>query len=140
MYDLLKLGQKGMKTPLAHARRFGSTHEGLHHWVWQRITAVVNLVLLVWLTVSFIHLQNTGATGFYEFLRQPMNAILMSAFIISAFNHMALGLQVVVEDYIHKNLTKLALLLFIKLVGWGGMIVALFSIAKIALRSTYVIL
>ncbi len=140
MYDLLKLGQKGFKTPLAHARRFGSAHEGLHHWVWHRITAVVNLVLIVWLAVNAIQLLDTGGVGFYNFLMQPLNAIAMSALIISAFNHMALGLQIVVEDYVHKTCTKIALLLFIKLIAWGGIIVALFSIVKIALRSTYVIL
>lgn len=140
MYDLLKLSQRGFKTPLAHARRFGSAHEGLHHWLLQRITAVANLILIVWLIGVAVYLFDKGGEGFYEFLMHPLNAIGMSAFFISAFNHMALGLQVVVEDYIHKTFTKLALLLIIKLVAWSGIIVALFSIAKIALRSSYVFL
>ena len=140
MYDLLKLSQRGFKTPLAHARRFGSAHEGLHHWLLQRLTAIANLVLLVWLIGVAVVLFDKGGMGFYDFLMHPLNAIGLSAFFISAFNHMAMGLQVVVEDYVHKNFTKLALLVLIKLAAWSGIIVALFSIAKIALRSNYVFL
>ena len=140
MYDLLKLKNKGMKTPLANARRFGSAHEGLHHWVMQRVTAVSNLLLLIWLIGSSVYLLDKGPQGFYAFLHDPINAMMMAAFLLSATLHMMLGLQVVIEDYIHKTSSKIILMLLLKFTGWGALIVAFFSLAKIVLGNTYVVL
>ena len=139
MYDLLKLKEKGMKTPLAHARRFGSAHDGLHHWIMQRVTAIANLFLVGWLLVNGTALYDRGFGGLFHFLHHPVNAMLVIAFFLSAINHMVLGLQVVIEDYIHKTATKIALLLAVKFVGWGMLIVVLFSLAKITLGNIYVL-
>lgn len=140
MYDLLKLKDKGLKTPLARARGLGSSHDGLHHWILQRVTAIANLFLIVWLVGSGIYIFDSGYIGFYRFLHDPLNAMLMAAFFISSVTHMVAGLQVVIEDYIHKNVTKIVMLLGLKFIGWGMLITVLFSLAKIMLGNIHVYL
>ena len=135
MYDLLKLKEKGLKTPLAHARRFGSAHDGAHHWLMHRLTALFNVLLVIWLVLSAFSVIGMGYHQTLDFLRYPLNAIMMLAFVINMFFHMMMGLQVVIEDYIHKPATKITMLVLLKMVGYGGMLVAVLSVLKIILGS-----
>lgn len=100
-----------MRTPLKNARRLGSAKEGADHFWMQRVTAVANLFLglyLVWLIASL-----AGAD--YETVRSalgsPMNAVLLALLIISGAIHMRLGMQVIIEDYITAEGSKVMLLL-----------------------------
>jgi succinate dehydrogenase / fumarate reductase membrane anchor subunit len=90
-----------LRDPLAQARGLGSAKDGLRHWWVQRLTAVALMLLLpwfVWLALSLI-----GADQFTvrATIGQPLNATLMLAFVFALFWHAQLGLQVVVEDYVH---------------------------------------
>ena len=100
-----------MRTPLKNVRHLGSAKEGADHFWLQRVTAVANLVLglfLVWLIASL-----AGAD--YETVRatlaNPINAILLLMLVISSAIHMRLGMQVVIEDYVHQESSKILLLL-----------------------------
>ena len=122
----------GNGTELGRVRGLGSAHSGPHHWILQRVTAVANLVLLVWLLVSLLTNDVSTGAAVKTWLSSPVAAVPMALLAISVFTHFRLGLQVLIEDYLHVEATKLAALLALTFFTWGGMIFALFSIAKIA--------
>ena len=122
----------GNGTELGRVRGLGSAHSGAHHWILQRVTAVANLVLLVWLLVSLLTNDVSTGAAVKTWLSSPVAAVPMALLAISVFTHLRLGLQVLIEDYLHVEATKLAALLALTFFTWGGMIFALFSIAKIA--------
>lgn len=100
-----------MRTPLKNARRLGSAKEGADHFWMQRVTAVANLFLglfLVWLIAS---LAGADYTTVASTLANPIVAILLMMLIVSAAIHMRLGMQVIIEDYITGEGTKIVLLL-----------------------------
>ncbi|MEQ8824063.1 MAG: succinate dehydrogenase, hydrophobic membrane anchor protein [Filomicrobium sp.] len=100
-----------MRTPLKNVRHLGSAKEGADHFWLQRVTAVANLVLglyLVWLIVSLVG-ADYGAVK--STLANPINAILLLMLVISTTIHMRLGMQVVIEDYVHKERSKIVLIL-----------------------------
>lgn len=132
MSDLLKWQKGGLKTPLSRARGLGSAKSGLQDWITVRITSVANIFLMSWFSLSMIHLIGTGHDGFIAWLSQPLNAIFMCAFVISSFVHAKLGLQVIIEDYVHNEGNKIRELLALNLLFWFGVIVSVFSILKIA--------
>lgn len=129
----MKWEDKGMKSPLARAKGLGSAHEGADHWLAQRITAIANIPLVLWLAYSIVQLKGVSHAEFTSWLAEPVNAILMILFIISVFYHAKLGAQVVTEDYIHHEGFKLVKLIGQKLLLFGLGIACIFSILKIAL-------
>lgn len=129
----LKWDNDGMKTPLARARGLGSAKEGSDHWMSQRITAIANIPLVLWLVFSIVNLKGASHAEFVAWLAAPLNAILMILFIISIFYHAKLGSQVVTEDYIHHEGLKFVKLIAQKLFFFGLGIACIFSVLKIAL-------
>lgn len=123
------------KGPMARARGLGSAHTGLSHWMGQKVTALANIPLVLWVVWSFTSLAGAGASisDVYGFFAQTHNAVLMLLFLTSAFYHVALGLQVVVEDYVHCAVGKPAMLIGIKLAAAALYVVSVFSVLKIAL-------
>ena len=123
------------KSPAARASGLGSAHAGVHHWMHQRITAMANIPLTLWAIWSAMTLAAAGAD--YEtvraFFAQPVNAILILLFLISIFYHAALGLQIVVEDYIHCEKSKMLTLIAIKLGLFALCVASVFSVLKLAL-------
>ena len=86
--------------PLKHAKGLGSAHEGVDHWMKQKITALANIPLIIWLIWSIVSLKGANYDQFTGWLAQPINAILMILLVISVMIHAKLGAQVIVEDYI----------------------------------------
>jgi len=100
----------------------------------QRITAIANIPLMLWLVWSVIHhVQGASYDDFSSWLAQPMNAILMILAIISVFYHAALGSQVIAEDYIHHEGFKLCKLIGMRLFFIAAAVACIFSVVKIAL-------
>jgi len=100
-----------MRTPLKNVRHLGSAREGADHFWMQRVTAVANLVLglfLVWLIAS---LAGADYVTVKSTLANPIVALLLAMLIVSAAIHMRLGMQVIIEDYITRESTKIVLLL-----------------------------
>lgn len=121
------------KNPIARARGLGTGHGALHHWTAQRVTAIANIPLTLWAVWAVV--SNIGFTfaEFNNWIAQFPNPILMVLFILSAFYHAALGLQVVIEDYLHCECAKIAALLTVRLGLFALGATAIFSILKLAL-------
>lgn len=122
----------GNGTRLGRVRGLGSAHSGTHHFTLSRITAIANLALLVWLAISLISGAASSHDALVRWLSSPFAAVPLALLAISAFTHIRLGLTVLIEDYVHGEALKLATLLLLTFYTWGGLIFALFCIAKIA--------
>lgn len=128
----LKWDNHGIKTPLARARGLGAAHDGVGHWFNQRITAIANIPLGLWFAYSIVDLAGSDYYTFTSWLAQPVNAILMILFLISAFYHAALGTQVIAEDYIHNEGLKVVKLISLKLFFFAACVACVFSVLKIS--------
>ena len=122
----------GNGTSLGKVRGLGSAHEGAHHWLVQRFTAIGNLVLSIWLIASIIGLPDLSYSTVSKWLAQPVSATAMILLVISTFWHARLGLQVLIEDYLHNPGTKFAALAALNLAVIGGGAFAIFSVASLA--------
>lgn len=123
----------GNGTSLGRVRGLGSAHSGSHHWLLQRFTAIGNLVLMIWLVTSFILLPDMSYGTVSEWIARPVPATAMALLIISTFWHARLGLQVVLEDYVHENANKFAALTALNLAAFGGAAFGLFCVVRLAL-------
>ena len=124
-----------IQTPLARVRHLGSAKEGSDHWWWQRLTALLLVPLSLWFVASIWWLVIGGATyeAFQDWLSGPVAAILMLLFIGMMFYHLKLGLQVVIEDYVHSKAVKWTILVMINLGCLIGAIAAIYSTVAVAL-------
>ena len=122
----------GNGTSIGKVRGLGSAHEGAHHWLVQRFTAIGNLVLMSWLLISFLTLSDLSYTTVSSWIAQPIPATAMILLVFSLFWHARLGLQVLIEDYIHDGGSKFALLAALNLAVIGGGAFAIFSVASLA--------
>ncbi len=122
-----------LRTPLGRVRGLGSAKEGTAHWWAQRLTALALIPLVLWFVVSLIVMTGAGHGAVAEWLRNPVSAVLMLLLILAGFHHAQLGLQVVIEDYVHAEWLKFALVTAVKFAAVALGIGAAFSILKIAL-------
>lgn len=120
------------RTPLRQARGLGSAKDGIHHWLSQRATAIALIPLTLWFVGSVVAMTGADYEAMRGFLANPINAIPMLLFVLAAFYHMKLGLQVVVEDYIGKDGTRIMLLLLINFAIYAVGAAAIFSVLKIS--------
>jgi len=121
-----------LRSPLGRARGLGSAKDGTHHWWGQRVTAIAMVPLLIWFVASVVSLAGAPLADVKAWIASPFVAVPLLALIVAVFHHAQLGLQVVIEDYIHAEGVKLVLLLAVKGAAWllGG--IAAFSVLKIA--------
>ena len=121
-----------MRTPLSRVRGLGSAKDGTHHWWMQRLTAVALLPLSIWFVVSAIMLAGADHAAVSAWLGSPLPAVLMLLLVVALFHHLQLGLQVVIEDYIHGEVAKLVCLIGLKLGSVALAVAAIFAILKVA--------
>jgi succinate dehydrogenase / fumarate reductase membrane anchor subunit len=121
------------RTPLGRARGLGSAKHGAGHWVSERVAAIALVPLVIWAVYGILRLA-AGDYGFaVHWIQDPLNATLTSLTLAISLWHMQSGVRVIVEDYIHKALTKTALLLInLFICGLTGAL-AIVSILKVAL-------
>ncbi len=121
-----------LRSPLGRARGLGSAKDGTHHWWAQRVTAIAMVPLLLWFVASIVSLAGAPLPTVQAWIASPISAVLLLSLIVAVFHHAQLGLQVVIEDYVHAEGVKLVLLLAVKGAAWlfGG--IAAFSVLKIA--------
>lgn len=122
----------GRGTEIGRVRGLGAAKSGVHHWWLQRVTAIANLLLVVWFIVSLVRLPDLGYQTVTDWMTQPLVAVPLILFVVSVFWHLRLGLQVLIEDYLHEG-AKVASLLALSAFAVAGGLVGVFSILKIAL-------
>ncbi|MEP6634935.1 MAG: succinate dehydrogenase, hydrophobic membrane anchor protein [Luteimonas sp.] len=131
-----KMQEPGLKpdfrTPVARARGLGSGKSGTSHFWWQRVTAIALVPLVAWLLGTLVSLVGADLDTVRAALAKPWNAILLSSFLVAAFWHAKLGLQVVIEDYVHQRATEVALQLLVTLACVVGAFASLYAIGRIA--------
>lgn len=103
------MDRQGMRSPLARAMGFGSAKDGVEHWWMQRVSAVALVPLTSWFIASIIAHTGSDYATFIAWLRTPLATIFMILLLIALFYHTALGLQVVIEDYVHSEFKFAAL-------------------------------
>ena len=122
------------RTPLARVRGLGSAKSGTHHFWAQRVTAVAMVPLGLWLLVTIATLTGSSYESAVATLSSPLATVLGIALTVAAFYHAYLGLQVVVEDYIHGHGAKIAILLVVKFACVLLAAVAIVALLQIALQ------
>jgi succinate dehydrogenase / fumarate reductase membrane anchor subunit len=100
-----------MRTPLGRARGYGSAKSGTGHFIHQRLTAIANIPLTIMAVLIVISLIGRNQAAVAQILGSTAVAIVMLLFIISVTYHMKVGMQVIIEDYVHDEAAKYALLI-----------------------------
>lgn len=119
-------------TPLGRARGLGSAKSGANHWWHERLTSVSTLVLFVWLLVSLLRMPVIDHAAVTEWLSSPIAAVPMLLLIVSTFWHTKLGMQVIIEDYVHEEGMKLFSITLLNFFVIGATALAFFAVLKIA--------
>jgi succinate dehydrogenase / fumarate reductase, membrane anchor subunit len=122
----------GNGTEIGKVRGLGSAKHGSKHWIDQRLTAVGNLLLTIWLVISLFLLPNFEHETLAAWLSQPLVAVPMILMLISIFWHVRLGLQVLIEDYVHDDGNKLIALAILNFYVLGAAAFGIFTVAKLA--------
>ena len=124
-----------MRSPLGRAIGLGSAKEGVEHWWLQRITAVALVPLSLWFVIAIIRLVGADSDGVRDWVGNPLPAIMLVLLLIATFYHAALGLQVVIEDYIHAELTKLGLVVIVRLGCFALAVAGMFAVLSMAVAT-----
>jgi len=124
---------ESLQSHLAKARGLGSAHEGALHWLHERVSGAILVPLMLWLVWSIAGMYGRDYESFTMWLSQPVNTILMISAVLAVFYHTAMGIQVVIEDYIHNEGVKMVSLVLNRVVFAFLAIACLFSILKISL-------
>ncbi len=103
-----------MRSPLGRVLGLGSAKEGVEHWWRQRTTALLLVPLTLWFVITAIGLIGADRAAIVAWMHNPMWAVIMILLIVTTFYHAALGLQVVIEDYIHGEAARIATLLVMR--------------------------
>jgi succinate dehydrogenase / fumarate reductase, membrane anchor subunit len=123
----------GNGTNIGRVRALGSAHSGSHHWLLQRFTAIGNLVLGLFLLTALAGLGDYSFAGISTWASKPLPATALGLFVISTFWHARLGLQVLVEDYVHESANKFAVMALLNLAAFAGGAFGLLCVIRIAL-------
>jgi len=123
-----------LRSPLGRALGLGSAKEGVAHWWAQRITAAALVPLALWFVASIVALTGADRNALVGWLHAPFPAIATVLLLIAVFYHMTLGIQVVIEDYVHSEWIKISALVLNKLVGFALAAAAIFAVLRIAFQ------
>lgn len=121
-----------MRTPLSRVRGLGSAREGTGHFWMQRLTAVANVPLTLFFLGLLIAITGADYAATRAALANPFVALILLAGLASVLYHMRLGMQIVIEDYVHGEGAKLALLMLNTFFSAGVGIVSAFALLKLA--------
>jgi succinate dehydrogenase / fumarate reductase membrane anchor subunit len=121
------------RSPLGHARGLGSAKDGVHHFWVQRVSAVALVPLTLWFVFSLAIFVRADYASVEHWVGSPMVAVTLVLFILSALYHSALGVQVVIEDYVSHEGTKLVSMLLMKFAHAVIAAAAVFAVLKVAL-------
>jgi succinate dehydrogenase / fumarate reductase membrane anchor subunit len=123
---------KSMRTPLARVRALGASHSGTGDFWRQRLTAVAMVLLIVPVIVVVMMLLGRNQAGAKEILGLPLVAIIMLLFIVASVWHMKIGMQVVIEDYVHSEMVKLAAIMANNFFSVAVALASIYAILKLS--------
>jgi succinate dehydrogenase membrane anchor subunit len=122
-----------MRSPLGRALGLGSAKRGVEHWWVQRVTAVALIPLTLWFVIALLRLMGSDVRAVQQWLGHTVQAILMVLFLIATFYHAALGLEVVVEDYVHAEPARLGLVLIVRFAAVALAVAGILAVLRLAL-------
>jgi succinate dehydrogenase / fumarate reductase membrane anchor subunit len=125
-------GPAHIRTPLARVRGFGSAKTGTEHFWRQRLTAVAGIPLTIAAVIILITLLGRNQAATAQILGSPAVAIILLLFIISTVTHMKIGMQVIIEDYVHDDSSKLSLLMANTFFCWAVGAVSIYALLKLS--------
>ena len=120
-----------LRTPLARARGLGSARAGVHHWWAQRLTAIALVPLVVWFAISLVMMSGADYGAVRAWIGSPAVMVLLILTIAIGLHHVQLGLQVVIEDYVHGDGFKLALIVAVRFIAIFFGLAAIVAILRI---------
>jgi succinate dehydrogenase / fumarate reductase membrane anchor subunit len=126
------MARQSLRSPLGRAFGLGSAKTGAEHWWAQRVSAVALIVLGVWFAAALIAHAGADHAAVVAWLRGPVVAILMILLVAATFYHAALGLQVVIEDYVETEWLKVSSLVVMRLISILLAVVGVFAVLRIA--------
>ena len=125
-------GPSSLRTPLARVRGLGSSHSGTRDFWLQRLTAVAMVLLIVPVIVIVLMLIGSNQAGAKQLLGYLPIAIILLLFIVASTWHMRIGMQIVIEDYVHGEKTKLALVIANKFFCIAVALASIYAILKLS--------
>jgi succinate dehydrogenase / fumarate reductase, membrane anchor subunit len=126
------LGPKSMRTPLGRVRALGASHSGTSDFWRQRLTAVAMVLLIVPVIGVVMMLLSSNQAGASQILGWPPVAIIMLLFIVASVWHMKIGMQVVIEDYVHSEMVKLAAIMANNFFSVAVALASIYAILKLS--------
>jgi succinate dehydrogenase / fumarate reductase membrane anchor subunit len=127
-----RVSRPDSRSPLARAIGLGSAKSGVAHWWALRVSSVALIPLTLWFVASIIAHAGDDHAAFLAWLKSPVSSAAMVLLLVATFHHAALGLQVVIEDYLHGG-EKFAALILLRLVAIGLAAVGILATLRIAL-------
>jgi succinate dehydrogenase membrane anchor subunit len=124
-----------LRTPMKGARGLGDGGDGVHHWWIHRVTAIALLPLSVWFVAGVVSHVVAGYDSAVAWVSEPLVTALLILFIGTAFHHSMLGVQVVVEDYVHQRVARMVVLLANTYLHFLLAAVAIVAVLRIAFGS-----
>jgi succinate dehydrogenase / fumarate reductase membrane anchor subunit len=128
-------GPSTLRSRLGRVRGLGSAKEGAAHWWAQRLTSIALVPLVFWFVASLAALSGAGHGEVVAWLRGPIAPVAMIALLAAGFHHLQLGMQVVIEDYVHSEAAKITLIIIFKLGAVLAALISILSVLRIALGS-----
>ncbi len=122
-----------LRTPLKRARGLGSAKDGVHHFAVQRLSAIALIGLTAWFVWFVLRLLGSDYLAAADAVASPVNAVLLVTFLAIGFWHAQLGLQVIIEDYVHTPGLAVAVQVAVRFVCFLGALAGIFAVLRIAL-------
>ena len=121
-----------LRSPLSQARGLGSAKEGVGHWWVQRLTAIALIPLSLWFVVSVARFPLLDHATMVAWIKAPLVAVALAMFFVAMIYHATLGVQVVIEDYVGNEGTKLVSIVLVKFALYAIAATSVFAVLKIA--------
>lgn len=127
------MSAKDLQHPIKRARGLGSAQSGADHWWTQRVTAIALVLLGLWFVITVLRVVHGDYASARALVARPWNALLLIAFVVTMFWHAVLGLQVVIEDYVHTRWKEVFLMVLVKFLAVLGALASVLAVLRIAL-------